>query len=259
MSKLVEYLLLVFPLGSAGLGVWQLRRLEWKKNLIAELESRLKSQPLDLMAIDSINDLTELEYRPFKIKGCFDTNPKNQIFLKPRILVSTREASMRGRSQYQRNIGVNVITPFLVENTDLRILINRGWLPLKGPENYEECADKGLGKANENREIIAILRSSDKTNKFGMKNDPSTEQWTIRNVEEMSSHLKTAPIYLELVENNPPGEYGTPFSGQTLVKVRNEHLNYAITWFGLSVFSFFMWYSVLRKKKPIIGATGKPI
>lgn len=248
MSALVKYSLLSFPLTSVGLGVWQLRRLEWKNKLVADMESRLTSEPLDLFHINSANQLKDLEYRAVRVKGYYDTNPEKQIYLTPKILVSNREAVLRGRSEYQRNIGVNVITPFNVDGSDLRILINRGWLPHKGPENYKDNSHMGLGKEGEVKEVIGVIRTSDKRARFGMKTDTSSREWDVRDVEQLAGALKTAPIYLEALQNDPPAEPGIPIGGQTQVKIRNEHLNYAITWFGLSIFSLFMWYTKFGRR-----------
>lgn len=239
MSTIIKYSLLSFPLASIGLGVWQLRRLEWKNDLIAKLEERLTSEPLDLLQIESTKDLHKLEYRRVKAKGRFDTDPNNQIILKPRPLVVNKEAIHRGKTDFQSNVGLNVVTPFSIDDTNLRILVNRGWLPTKG---YEDITLKP-----ESVELVGILRTTDKRPTYGMKNDEKTNVWQIRDIEAMSRALKTAPIFLDKEQELHATE--GPIGGQTQLNVRNEHLNYAITWFALSLFSFAMWFSKYGMKK----------
>lgn len=248
MPNFAKYTLLAFPAASAGLGFWQLKRLEWKENLIANLKERLNMDPIDLFMIDSLEDLKGLEYSRVSVKGRYEQDPTKQIFLKPRMLVDNKEASLRGRSEFSRNIGVNVVTPFVLEDSNLRILINRGWLPLTGSEEYLSNAGNGLGDGKKPTEVVGVIRASDNQPKFGISNDLESNEFQFRIVEEMANKLQTAPIYIEATENNPPGQLGTPIGGQTQVKVRNEHLNYAITWFGLSICSLLIWYTTMKKK-----------
>lgn len=225
-----------------------MKRLEWKKNLIADLDKRLTAEPIDLMQIQSIKDLTNLEYRRVKVNGKFDRDPNHQIYLKPRSLVMNKEAFSRGYSDMQSYVGVNVVTPFQLHNSDLRILINRGWILSKGQEDsVEAVASNGLGRQDEPIELIGILRTSDQKNTFGMKNDLRSNSWNIRDVEAMARHLRTAPIYLETVDTLSP-KIG-PIGGQTQLTVRNEHLNYAITWFSLAALVTLIWYQKFGRAK----------
>lgn len=245
----VKYSLLAFPIASSGLGVWQIKRLEWKKNLIADLERQTQSEPVDLLRIDSLKDLDHLEYRRVKVKGTYDPNFAHQLFLKPRSLIVNEEAILRGRTAHQSNIGVNVITSFSVDGTDLRILVNRGWLASRGErDNVQNSAHLGLGSSNDPPiEIHGILRKSDTRPRYGAKNDESQNVWQFRDIDAMAKVLKTAPIYIELDQDKSRRE--GPYGGQTSLSVRNEHLNYAITWFSLSVLSYVMWYSKYGKRK----------
>lgn len=242
-----KYFLLSFPLTSVGLGAWQLKRLEWKKGLIAKLEERLHEEPLDLLKIKSTEDLSTFEYRPFKVRGRFDQDASHQIYLKPRLLVVNREAVLRGRSAHQSNVGANIVSAFQIDGTDLRILVNRGWLDSKGKDSLENSADIGLGPPDRSIDLVGILRNSDKRATFGINNNITTKELHVRDVETMSKILKTAPIYLEADESLSPGR--GPIGGQTQANVRNEHLNYAITWFSLAAFSYFMWYTKYGKRR----------
>lgn len=241
----VKYFLLSFPAASCGLGVWQLKRLEWKKGLIAKLEERLHEEPLDILEISSTEDLSALEYRRFKARGKFDQDINHQLYLKPRQLIVNREALLRGRTAHQTNTGVNVISAFYVDGTNLRILVNRGWLAMKGKDSVENSVGVGLGPKDESIDLIGILRLSDKRQTYGLKNNETTNELHVRDIDAMARMLKTAPIYLEAAEGLSPDS--GPIGGQTQLNVRNEHLNYAITWFSLAAFVFIMWYTKYGK------------
>lgn len=247
-NTLVKYFLLVFPVASSGLGYWQIKRLDWKKKLIADLERQVHSEPVDILSIDSLDDLKNFEYRQLIMKGRFDPDPNHQIYLKPRGLIANDEALMRGRTAHQSNIGVNVITPFSIADTNLRILVNRGWLATKGnKDRMEDSAHIGLGTADDPPiELIGIYRKSDNSPRYGAKNDETLNIWQFRDIEAMARLLKTAPIFVDAVQNKTRQQ--GPIGGQTSLNVRNEHLNYAITWFSLSALSFLMWYGKYGKR-----------
>lgn len=245
MGAIVKYSLLSFPIASFGLGVWQLKRLEWKKALIAQLESQMDQEPVDLFKIASAKELHDKEYRRIKTRGRFDRDPNHTIILKPRQLIVNDEALKRGRSSLGSNIGVNVVTPFQVEGTDLRILVNRGWLATKGKDSLSDNLNLGLGPENEPIDLIGVIRSTDNKPKYGMKNNESSNEWQIRDVDAMARVLRTAPIFVDADQILSKGE--GPIGGQTQLNVRNEHLNYAITWFSLSILCIVMWYAKYGK------------
>lgn len=246
MSALIKYSLLTFPIASIGLGVWQLKRLEWKKGLLYQLEHKLQDEPIDLLRINSTDELKKLEYIRVKAIGRFDQDTTHQLYLKPRQLVVNREAINRGRTAHQSNIGVNIVTPFQIEGTDLRILVNRGWLATKGLDNVDNSSHLGLGPKDEPIELTGILRLTDTRPRYGLKNNEAGNEWQVRDVEAMSKALKTAPIFVDADESLSPGI--GPIGGQTQLNVRNEHLNYAITWFSLAIFCYIMWYSKYGKR-----------
>lgn len=239
-NSIVRYSLLSFPLASCGLGYWQLKRLDWKLGLIADLEARQRDEPIDLLKIESAKQLESLEYARAKVKGTFDQNPSHQIYLKPRPLVANDEAISRGRTALQSNIGVNVVTPFLVDGTNLRILVNRGWLPIRGPDSVDNLAKLGMGKEGEKMEVVGVIRKSDNRPRYGQKNNVSSNEWQVRDIPAMAKVLHTAPIFIDADQNLSKGE--GPIGGQTQLNVRNEHLNYAITWFLLALCTALMWY-----------------
>lgn len=65
----------------------------------------------------------------------------------------------------------------------------------------------------------------------------------------MAEKADTSPIYLEMSINNNLNQY--PISGQTRVELRNEHLNYLLTWYCLSGATAYMWYWKFIKGIPL--------
>ena len=61
-----------------------------------------------------------------------------------------------------------------------------------------------------------------------MKNNPSIDLWHHRDVDAMAFTRDTAPVFLDAVKD--PKKKGLPVAGQTRITIRNEHVNYIITW-----------------------------
>lgn len=244
-DSFVKYLLLSFPMASFGLGVWQIRRRQWKLDLIDDMDSRLKAEPIELTSIGGLKDLELLEYHRIKVRGRFDFGGR-QIYLEPRALVTNDEAMRRGRTAHQSNNGSFVVTPFILDNSNSRILVNRGWLPAKTRETGESI-ESVYGSKEKIIDLVGILRTTDRRPSYGMKNKQFTDDWQIRDVDALAKALQTAPIFLDADQSLTPGV--GPIGGQTQVTIRNEHLNYIITWFGLGICTLLLWYTKYGRRR----------
>ena len=130
-SVFVIFFILVF----ISLGSWQIIRLNWKNNLILEIENSLKNPPVELSKSNQEN------YLKIKTSGLIDFD--KQIYL------------------YNLNDngtpGFEVINPILINNENY--LINRGWIP------FEKKNSKEINFFDENN-IIGTLKLQGKKNIF---------------------------------------------------------------------------------------------
>ena len=96
-----------------ALGSWQIIRLNWKVNLISEIEDSLKNPPIELKKSNKKN------YLKIKTSGSIDFD--KQIYL------------------YNLNDngtpGFEVLNPILIDNENY--LINRGWIPFEKKDSQE--------------------------------------------------------------------------------------------------------------------------
>lgn len=227
-SKLYGFL--VFPAICFGLGVWQLRRLEWKLDLIEKREKILTLPPLKLDPSLSMDDMENDDY----LVRTHITNGKyihsGEIIVKPRTL--------DGKN------GAHVITPF--ETTDgRRILVNRGWVPADKMEPQTRME----GQIEEVHEIQGILRKRNpKPSYFTPDNDVKRNQWYWMNVNEMAEACETEPILIELIGSRKlTNRFSLPIAGATLLPLNNPHMNYALTWFSLSAAMTVMSVVIIRR------------
>ena len=82
------------------------------------------------------------------------------------------------------------------------------------------------------RRIVGVWRYGDAPGAFTPHPDLAKRIWYVRDVAAIAraDHIKpAAPVLIEADATPNPG--GWPKGGQTVVTFRNEHLQYAITWF----------------------------
>ena len=196
-----------------GLGTWQIIRLNWKNNLILEIENSLKNPPVELAQSNKENFL--------KIKTSGSIDFDKQIYL------------------YNLNDsgtpGFEVINPITIE--DENFLINRGWIPFE---------KKGTQEINvfDQKNIIGTLKLQGRKNIFKPDNDLDENYWFSLNREDIlkftGKNFSKYIIYLD-------GNYQLPRPKKITANISNNHQKYAITWFSLAL-SILLLYLYFRKK-----------
>lgn len=232
----LKLVLVTIPVASFGLGCWQVQRREWKLKLIKELEEKTNSPPVQLP--EDLNDLSDLEYRPVKVEGRFLHD--KEILLGPRGCLENGDSTPSSgsfASDRNKSKGWLVVTPFKLRNREETILVNRGWVPV----NMKSAEDRKEGQIEGNLELVGIIRLTENRPQFMPKNIPSRNQWLYRNLDEMGEYANASPVWIDVkgIDNVPKG---WPVPNQTRVTLRNEHLSYIFTWFGLSAATSYMWY-----------------
>ncbi len=201
-------ILILFSLGS-----WQLYRLNWKLNLINEIEKSLKNDPVELSKIDKKNYL--------RIKTAGTINLEKQIYL--------YNLNDNGKP------GFEVVNPIVIENENY--LINRGWIP------FDKKDKPGINFFNEEN-IIGILRLQTKASIFKPENDIKNNYWFTLNRDDIFKYtgkkFSNYIIYLN-------GDYEIPKPKIITTNISNNHKKYAITWFSMAI-SILLIYLYFRKK-----------
>jgi len=272
-------LLIAMPIVSFYLGTWQLRRLKWKNNLIATSEDKLTYPPIELPKNINPNDVEDLQYRRFIIKGKFDHS--KEIFVGPKVKNGER--------------GYQVFTPILRSNGGEPILIERGFITdeniLPPRRNL-----KHLSLPLHEVEIEVILKKiNERSNLLFDKLDPNSRVWHVINIPEMTESTNCLPIHAQalidlrdhpiekiLIKDDKPwwkfwskntnheeiksieikpndsihefSQYqflkaGVPIGRPASIDFKNNHLQYLVTWYGLSFASSILLF-IMFKKKP---------
>lgn len=202
---------LIFTAILIGLGVWQLERLQWKLALIAEVNGHMTAPPVSLDAALRMNS-DNMQYRRVALAGHFDNAKEAYVF-------TTGSA---GEPVY------HVLTPFLT-NDGRTVMVDRGYVPKERLGATTRVAVDG------ETGLVGVWRVPDAPGVFTPAPDKAHRIWYARDLEGIiaADHVRlAAPVLIEADATPNPG--GWPKGGQTVVSFRNEHLSYAITWFGLA-------------------------
>ena len=208
-SVFVIFFVLVF----VSLGTWQIIRLNWKNNLIFEIENSLKNPPVELSNINHENYL--------RVKTSGEIDFEKQIYL--------YNLNENGTP------GFEVINPLSVNQKNY--LINRGWIPFE---------KKGMQEINEfdEKNIVGTLKLQGRKNIFKPDNDIEKNYWFSLDREDImkftGKEFSKYIIYLN-------GDYKFPKPKKITANISNNHKKYAITWFSLAI-SILLLYLYFRKK-----------
>jgi surfeit locus 1 family protein len=208
--------------GLIGLGVWQLQRRAWKLDLIKRTEAMLRSPPVPAPPPAAWGTITSNDaYRPVIATGRY----------RPDADTYTQAATALGG-------GFWVLTP--LDTGRFTLLVNRGFVP---PDQRGKVPPPP-GTVT----VRGLLRTSEPGGGFLRSNVPAEDRWHSRDVAAIAARrglTDVAPYFIDAVAD-PQVEW--PRGGLTIVSFRNNHLVYALTWFGLALLLGGMTWWVARRE-----------
>ncbi|XP_068190279.1 surfeit locus protein 1 [Antennarius striatus] len=238
-DTVLKWVLLLIPGVTFGLGTWQVKRRRWKMQLIDELARRTQAPPTPL-PVDP-QALQALEYRRVRVRGNFDHT--QELYVLPRSPVDPhREAQEAGRLTSSGENGANVVTPFRCTDLGITILVNRGYVPRQKISPHTRMKGQVEGEV----EVVGVVRLTETRKPFVPKNDVEQNRWHYRDLGAMTRVTGAEPIFIDAdFGSTVPGG---PVGGQTRVTLRNEHMQYILTWYGLSAATSYLWFTKFIKK-----------
>lgn len=196
------------------LGFWQLGRLKDKNELISRVQANLELAPKDLSEIKQ----EELLYAKVRLKGKF--LEAENIYLYGR------------RSGMAEKDGYYLVSPFETVNNKI-IMVARGWF---SHSNKEVVNGFMAGRWEEPQTISGIILPGENRKFLVPENDVKNQVWFTLDLSQASSVLnkRVENFYLIKIGNPEFPPLGS-LSERNILKIRNDHLEYAITWFSLAV------------------------
>lgn len=211
-----------------GLGIWQVQRLHWKEGLLARIAALQSAppEPLDGVLRRAAND-PDIDY--VRVRATcpdIETAPYLRLY------------SVKDGYAGWRIIAACPLTGGAYG----AILVDRGFLD----QRLKLTAGQTISTP-----IVGILRRGDTRNFVTPRNDPAQNLWYGRDIAAMAQALgvsKPAPTYLMLEQPAPPP--GGPVIAPLPSDIPNNHLQYAITWFGLALALAGVYAASLWRKRP---------
>lgn len=215
-----------------GLGSWQVQRLAWKEALVETISARIASPPRPLSEIEALATKTgDVEYWPVEATGTFRHEAESHFF-----------------ATWQGQPGFYVYTPFELGDGGI-VFVNRGFVPY----DRKDPATRAEGQIAGEVRISGLARNrlDEKPSAIVPENEPDKNVFYWKDLDAMTARAGFAPgtqvlpFFIDVSENAVPG--GLPVGGVTIIDLPNNHLGYAITWFGLAAALLGVFVMLVRR------------
>ncbi len=201
-----------------GLGTWQAHRLAWKTDLLARIDAAEAGPPVPL------TDRPE-PFAKVQAIGRFD---------------NAREALV-GLEVRGTTLGARLLVPLLREGAPA-LLVDRGWVPLE--------RDRPVDHPEGEVAVAGWVRPAETAGFFAPNDDAAARRFYTYDPQAIGAALdlgRVAPFTLVAIDDRP----GLPEADRALPRPTNNHLGYAITWYGtaLALVGVFLVWARRRLKE----------
>jgi cytochrome oxidase assembly protein ShyY1 len=194
-------LALVTVTAFVNLGLWQLRRLEEKRDLNASVEQGLEAEPV------AVAGITDEVYVRVTARGTYAVDLETLVL-----------RSRKGESGY------HVLTPFTLDD-GRTLLVDRGWVPATS----DRPADPSFAPPGSTVAIEGLLWPAQEGSGV-----PESQPDVVRRIDPAIvaafGGIDLMPQYLVLTTQDPPGETH-PIAEPPPPLPEGQHLSYAVQWF----------------------------
>jgi len=216
-----------------SLGNWQVRRLAWKEDLLATIDTRIHAEPVPLaVALAQTPAVEDMEYLPVTVEGTFLPGTEQHVL-----------STWKGAS------GWNIYQPLRTGDGAI-LFVNRGFVPYDRKEPAKR--PESLPEGEQALSGLARLPLAGKPGFLVPDNNPAKNEYYWKDLAAMTEAAglqdeNVLPLFVDA------GSYGDPLKlpigGVTNVDLPNSHLQYAVTWYGLAmalacVVGVFLWRRV---------------
>ena len=180
-----------------SLGTWQLKRMEWKAGILAEIDARIIAAPV---AVPATPDPKADRFLPVTAQGVIGEGELH-------VLVSTRD----------QGAGFRIIAPFDMDGR--RVMVDRGFVRSNAKDAARQTGPM---------QITGNLHWPDDRSGSTPDNDPAANYWYARDLDQMARALGTEPVLIIARTPTDPAILPLPVTSEG---IPNRHLEYVVTWF----------------------------
>lgn len=225
-SPVLSLLSLLLFVVLCALGIWQIERRAWKHALIARIDARTSAPaaPFPVRSTWRYTNRERDEYRRVSLYGRYVNDRATLV----------QAATVRGS-------GFWVMTPLVTDGGT--VIINRGFVP-----DRRAAYAQPVGQVH----VTGLLRMTEPGGGFLRSNDATANRWYSRDVAAIArARALTAPVAPWFVDAEQSGNARSlPVGGLTVLRFPDNHLGYAITWFGLAAMVAGAYIILMRGHTP---------
>ncbi len=218
--------------GFCALGYWQVERRAWKLDLIERVDARVHGDAVTAPMRDDWENVSRArdEYRKVSVTGTYRHDLESQVY-----------------TATDYGAGYWVMTPLLRGDGTI-IMINRGFVPIE--QRSPDTRPNGMVEGEVT--VTGLLRINEPVGTFMRDNVPEDNRWYSRDVHAMAAKrglnaTNVAPYFIDGDGAENPTKL--PLGGLTKIRFPNNHLSYALTWFGMALLTLVAAWIVLRPRK----------
>ncbi len=217
-----------------GLGLWQLQRKAEKEAILVRMDSRLREAPVQLPTETEWPrwQPEQDEYRRVTLRGTF---------------LHESESPVYGTFDTQRGDGAHgfyLLTPVRLTDGSI-VFVERGFVP----DRLSDRSTRSDALPTSEISIDGVMRAPQRRGFFTPADGTEKNLWFTRDPSAMAkAHnlTKVAPFYVQASSLDQPSGWPKPASIHP--DLPNNHLQYALTWFGLAGALFSIYISFTLSK-----------
>ncbi len=228
----------------AGLGTWQVQRLQWKLALIERVNSRVSAPPVAAPASTRSSPITRdtHEYRHVRLAGYFLYDYTTPV-----------------QALSDLGAGYWLVTPLCTFDGSI-VLVNRGFVSVEDARGRYPAhgasgnvclpVNRNHQRSQPEQSFTGLLRITEPGGGFLRENDPVRNRWFSRDVAGIAGARglnNVAPYFVDASRAQDAADApDKPVGGLTVISFQNNHLVYAITWYALALMVAAAWWYVAR-------------
>jgi len=223
-----------------GLGTWQLERKAWKEALIDTIARRLEAAPGAIPPRESWSrlDPAEQEFRRVAFRAAF---------VDDEALVYTTGSALRADVS---GPGYWVFAPARLTDGSL-VVVDRGFVP----DGRQDPASRPQGRLSGPVDLVGVMRWPEPPGFFTPGPDLGRNTWFVRDHLAIAAARRWGAIApFHVAQEAPPAPGGLPRVGKVAPNLPNNHLAYALTWYGLAAVLAVVFALWVRSRRGAVTA-----
>lgn len=204
-----------------ALGLWQVQRLQWKTDLLADVDRAMEN--LESGQAQTFN----LERDVMRDDAMISGRLRGRFLHDHEIFIQSRT--------HKKVPGYHLVVPFVVEQAgqDVTVLVvNRGWVPIEAERDQDFTIHRPAGDV----ELFGVLVRQGGRG-FLPDNSPARDMWYHVDVREIEAYLKIGSVLPKILYASGVSDHSFPVPVARSLRgnIKNNHAQYSLFWFSMMI------------------------